>query len=267
MAKIEDGNIESFRPQMRNANKHSQRGMGTLEASMRKHGYVSPMTAAADGEIIDGSARLETVANVFDDDVLVVEHDGTRPIVMVRTDIASADTPEARAISIEANRIAQLNLTWDAEVLLADMQSGVDLSGIFNQDELDALLAGLVDPEPEEPSETGGTEVANKTLAERFIIPPFSVLDARQGYWQERKRAWIALGIQSELGRGDADPGGSPRDAATLGKDGKTVRGDGTGKPLADRQTDRSKRLTWGIDPNGQSWKKNGKSGKYGDAQ
>jgi len=40
-------------------------------------------------------------------------------------------------------------------------------------------------------------------LAERFIVPPFSVLDARQGYWQERKRAWIDLGIESELGRGE----------------------------------------------------------------
>jgi hypothetical protein len=39
-------------------------------------------------------------------------------------------------------------------------------------------------------------------LAERFGVPPFSVLDARQGYWQDRKRAWLALGIQSELGRG-----------------------------------------------------------------
>lgn len=26
-------------------------------------------------------------------------------------------------------------------------------------------------------------------------------MDARQGYWQERKRAWLALGIRSELGR------------------------------------------------------------------
>ncbi len=39
------------------------------------------------------------------------------------------------------------------------------------------------------------------TLAERFLIPPFTVLDARQGYWQKRKKAWIELGIQSELGR------------------------------------------------------------------
>jgi DNA modification methylase len=71
------------------------------------------------------------------------------------------------------------------------------------------------------------------------------VLDARQGYWQRRKAAWIGLGIQSELGRGESagtraradeptyrqiknrvSPGGSPRPAATL-KDGHTVRGNG----------------------------------------
>jgi len=40
-------------------------------------------------------------------------------------------------------------------------------------------------------------------LTERFLVPPFSVLDARQGYWQERKEMWLGLGIQSELGRGD----------------------------------------------------------------
>lgn len=41
------------------------------------------------------------------------------------------------------------------------------------------------------------------TLADRFLVPPFSVLDTRQGYWQERKRQWLALGIQSEVGRGE----------------------------------------------------------------
>lgn len=34
-----------------------------------------------------------------------------------------------------------------------------------------------------------------------FIVPPFSILDTRQGYWQERKRSWLSLGIKSELGR------------------------------------------------------------------
>ena len=40
-------------------------------------------------------------------------------------------------------------------------------------------------------------------LGKRFIFPPFSVLDQRSGNWQERKRAWMALGIKSEVGRGN----------------------------------------------------------------
>lgn len=46
-------------------------------------------------------------------------------------------------------------------------------------------------------------------LAQTFEYPPFSVLNAREGWWQERKRQWLALGIQSELGRGDVLPGGA----------------------------------------------------------
>ena len=41
-------------------------------------------------------------------------------------------------------------------------------------------------------------------MADRFLVPPFSILDAKQGYWQDRKRAWIGLGIESEIGRGES---------------------------------------------------------------
>lgn len=40
-------------------------------------------------------------------------------------------------------------------------------------------------------------------VAEKFIVPPFSILNTRSGFWQERKRKWISLGIKSEVGRGD----------------------------------------------------------------
>jgi len=45
------------------------------------------------------------------------------------------------------------------------------------------------------------------SLSDRYMVPPFSVLDARQGWWQTRKRQWIGIGIQSELGRFSADGG------------------------------------------------------------
>jgi DNA modification methylase len=40
-------------------------------------------------------------------------------------------------------------------------------------------------------------------LTEKFLVPPFSVLDTRAGYWQERKQLWRKLGIKSEVGRSD----------------------------------------------------------------
>ena len=36
-----------------------------------------------------------------------------------------------------------------------------------------------------------------------LLIPCLSVLNARAGEWQERKRAWMQLGIKSEVGRAD----------------------------------------------------------------
>ncbi|MDH4263972.1 MAG: DNA methyltransferase [Spirochaetia bacterium] len=38
-------------------------------------------------------------------------------------------------------------------------------------------------------------------VSDRFIFPPFTILDAKQGDWQERKRAWSSLGISGEIGR------------------------------------------------------------------
>lgn len=38
-------------------------------------------------------------------------------------------------------------------------------------------------------------------LKERFVVPPFSVWNTRDGDWQRRRRLWLAKGIQSEIGR------------------------------------------------------------------
>lgn len=61
-------------------------------------------------------------------------------------------------------------------------------------------FGGSESVEVEAVAAAGGAKIS---LQEQFGVPPFSVLDARQGYWQDRKRAWLALGIKSELGRGE----------------------------------------------------------------
>lgn len=40
-------------------------------------------------------------------------------------------------------------------------------------------------------------------IADKFLVPPFSVFNGREGFWQDRKRAWISIGIKSEAGRGE----------------------------------------------------------------
>ena len=40
------------------------------------------------------------------------------------------------------------------------------------------------------------------SLADKFGVPPMSVLNRREGWWRHRSRSWLRLGIQSEIGRG-----------------------------------------------------------------
>lgn len=44
---------------------------------------------------------------------------------------------------------------------------------------------------------------ASGPVAGRFTLPPFTILDARTGEWQERKRAWLTTGISSKDGRAE----------------------------------------------------------------
>jgi hypothetical protein len=47
----------------------------------------------------------------------------------------------------------------------------------------------------------GNEIIKDVILREKFIEPPFSVLDTKSGSWQQRKQAWVRKGIKSEVGR------------------------------------------------------------------
>lgn len=48
---------------------------------------------------------------------------------------------------------------------------------------------------------SGGT--SGGPLKDRFTYPPFSVWNTRDEYWIKRRRLWVRLGLQSEIGRAD----------------------------------------------------------------
>lgn len=47
----------------------------------------------------------------------------------------------------------------------------------------------------------GNTVISDPLLRDKFLEPPFSVLDSKSGSWQRRKKLWRTLGIKSEVGR------------------------------------------------------------------
>ncbi len=159
MAKVEDGKLSDFRPQENNANVHTERGLKALGDAYSEVGYVAPMTAAANGEVLDGSARLERAFDQFEDEALVVRHDGSRPIVMIREDVSDADDPMAKRISYGANRIGQIDLKWSPEQLLVDKKAGVDFGGLFYDNEFDEITETIPDIEFPEYDETIEDEV------------------------------------------------------------------------------------------------------------
>jgi len=153
---IREGTIAEFRPLEANPNQHTERGMHQLKQSVEEDGWVAPITVAADGESLDGAARTEVATDKSADSVVVVEHDGTKPVIMVRTDIPDASTPLARRIIYRANRIAELDLSWDGQQIAVDLEAGMDLDDMFSGDEIAAILEGAADalmpgdaPEPQ----------------------------------------------------------------------------------------------------------------------
>lgn len=136
----------TFRPQVRNANKHTPRGLQALETSVQRDGWIGAQTAAASGEIFDGSARQDLAADKFEDvEPIIVHSDGTRPVIVVRDDIESAEDEKAKRLAYAANRVAQIDLDWNAAIVAEDYAADPHLfDGLFTPVELGGIT-GQVD--------------------------------------------------------------------------------------------------------------------------
>jgi hypothetical protein len=179
-----------------NVRRHSERNLAAITASLRKFGQQKPIVIDSKGIILAGNGTYEAAKRL-----------GWDTLAVVQTDLKGS---EAIAYAIADNRTAEL-AEWDdtalAETLRALQSEDFEIEAAgFTDDELDDLLeklgSELAGHEENSGTGEGGTSNGNGSLADRFGIPPFSVLNAREGWWQDRKRSWLALGIKSEVGRG-----------------------------------------------------------------
>jgi site-specific DNA-methyltransferase (adenine-specific) len=142
MAKIK---FKDIKPDSRNTNKHTEYGMHTLDNSLEQVGIIESVTISNDNVIISGNARHEKIGQKFTNDAIIVETDGTTPVVIKRTDIESG-TKEFHKASILANTVAQKNQNIDVELVevLAD-EFEFEVSEVFVDVEVDEVLEATED--------------------------------------------------------------------------------------------------------------------------
>jgi hypothetical protein len=183
--------IDALIPYVGNSRTHSDEQVAQIAASIREFGFTNPILTDGENGIIAGHGRLMAARKLAMDEVPTIE-------------LAGLTAAQKRAYVIADNKLA-LNAGWDMATLANEFhalnEAGFDLGLTgFSLGEIDEMLS----PDDGDDDEPGNPESGGAgSLAAKFGIPPFSVLNAREGWWQDRKRAWLAIGIQSELGRGE----------------------------------------------------------------
>ena len=129
--------ISELTPDDINANKGTQRGSGMLEKSLRDYGAGRSVLVDKSGRIIAGNKTIEAAGSIGLDEAVLVETDGTRVIVVKRTDL-DLDSPQGRGLAIADNRVAEVGLDWDMEAL-EKIGEELDLGEFWFDDELTAV--------------------------------------------------------------------------------------------------------------------------------
>ena len=181
-----------LRPNPRNARKHPRAQLDALKAGMLRFGWTIPILEDESSMILAGHGRWEAAQELVSEGHSRFED---APCITAK----GWSEADKRAYTLADNQLA-LSAEWDSAILKEELE-GLRIAG----DDLGLLgfdAASLQDIFGGGAGAPGGRE-GRVSLRDKFGVPPFSVLDGRMGWWQDRKRAWLALGIASELGRSD----------------------------------------------------------------
>ena len=159
--------ISELTPDPRNANKGTERGRDALEYSLRSYGAGRSILLDKHGTIIAGNKTAETAADIGIDEVLVVETDGNKVVAVKRTDLDLTKDKAARELAYADNRVSELDLDFDPQAILTDLQEGANLESLWSQAELDKMLKDLMPPTEDVPAPDATAELQEKWETER----------------------------------------------------------------------------------------------------
>lgn len=152
--------LADFAPDERNANRGTARGQKMIVGSLQRSGFGRSVLVDKAGRIIGGHKTLEATAEVMGVDVepIVIESDGTRPIVHKRTDLDLADPDPnnpARQLAYSDNLSSYFSFELDPAITMADIEAGFNFEALdIRLPDLGELLNGAISPDfgPVDPS-------------------------------------------------------------------------------------------------------------------
>jgi hypothetical protein len=158
-----------------NANIGTARGRRLLHDSLAQYGAGRSVLVDRRGRIIAGNktvGQASTLALPLE----VVQSDGSALVVVQRTDLDLEHDSQARQLALADNRIAELDLVWDPELLKQHVAAGIDLSDLWFDHELEQLLrqglsSGLTDE-----NATALPERTDITRGQLFELGPHRLL-------------------------------------------------------------------------------------------
>lgn len=146
--------LQDFKPDDKNFNKHSKEGMDLLGKSVDKVGIIESITVSSDDKVISGNARRKVISKKYSEaDAIIVETDGTKPVILKRTDIKSG-TKQFHEAAILANTVAKKNINLDhekiEEVAVNEFDIDIEELGVENLEDEDQVKGSSSNQEEEE---------------------------------------------------------------------------------------------------------------------
>jgi hypothetical protein len=124
-----------------NANKGTERGRSMVVSSLQDSGPGRSIVVDKGGIIIAGSKTHAAWNGLStDDDIIVVPSDGSKLVVVQRTDLDLSNDISARQLAYADNRANEIGLNWDLDQMSRDVKAGLDMDMLFDSAELTKLL-------------------------------------------------------------------------------------------------------------------------------
>lgn len=134
MVDVRYAKISELTPDPNNANKGTERGAYMVRRSLEKLGAGRSVLIDKNGILIAGNKTTEAAYDLGLEDAIIVPTDGTKLVVVQRTDLDLATDAEAKELAIADNRAAEVGLSWEVPTL-QEIADEVDLSDWFTEDE------------------------------------------------------------------------------------------------------------------------------------